>query len=83
VVQALSTSSLPPGSLKQLIFVATDVDSGVFQQAAKALNGICSRVTLYTSDRDKALKTSKTKMCAGEAGAGLVIVSGADTVVPF
>jgi len=83
VVQALSTSILPAGSLKQLIFAAPDVDSGVFQQAAKTLRGVCSRVTLYASDQDKALKTSR-KMHgyarAGEAGAGLVVVAGVDTV---
>ena len=83
VVQALSTASLPPGSLKQLIFAAPDVDSGVFQQAARALRGVCSRVTLYASDRDKALKISKKVhgyARAGEAGAGLVIVAGVDTI---
>jgi len=42
VIQALSTSALPRNTLKQLIFAAPDVDSGVFQQAANALGGICA-----------------------------------------
>lgn len=83
VVEALSKASLPKNTLKQLIFAAPDVDSGVFQQVAKVLSTTCARVTLYASDRDKALKLSKTIHGfprAGEAGTGLVIVPGVDTI---
>jgi len=83
VVQALSSSSLPANTLKQLIFAAPDVDSGIFQQAAQVLSAMCTRVTLYASDSDKALKFSKTihgYARAGEAGTGIVIVAGVDTV---
>jgi esterase/lipase superfamily enzyme len=83
VVQALSASSLPVSTLKQLIFAAPDVDSGVFQQAAKVLSAMCTRVTLYASDNDQALKFSKTihgYARAGEAGTGILLVAGVDTI---
>lgn len=83
VVQALNTATLPANTLKQLIFAAPDVDSGVFQQAAQVLSTMCTRVTLYASDNDKALKFSKTVhgyARAGEAGEDIVIVTGVDTV---
>jgi esterase/lipase superfamily enzyme len=83
VVQALQSASIPTSTLKQLIFAAPDVDSGVFLQAAQVLSTICTRVTLYASDRDKALKISKKihgYPRAGEAGTRLVIVPGVDTI---
>jgi esterase/lipase superfamily enzyme len=83
VIQALSTSALPRGTLKQLIFAAPDVDSGVFQQAANALSSICARVTLYASDKDKALIASRKIHGfprAGEAGQSLLVLSGVDTI---
>jgi len=83
VIQALSTSAWPRSTLKQLIFAAPDVDSGVFQQAANALGGICARVTLYASDNDKALMFSKKIHGfprAGEAGQSLLVLSGVDTI---
>jgi esterase/lipase superfamily enzyme len=83
VIQTLSASSLPRGTLKQLIFAAPDIDSGVFQQAASAISNYCARVTLYASERDKALKASKKIHGfprAGEAGKTLLVLSGVDTI---
>ncbi len=83
VVQALNSAILPANTLKQLIFAAPDVDSGVFQQAAQVLSTMCSRVTLYASDNDKALRISKAVhgyARAGEAGAGILFVAGVDTI---
>jgi esterase/lipase superfamily enzyme len=83
VAHALSSSSLPANTVKQLIFAAPDVDSGIFQQAAQVLSAMCARVTLYASDSDKALKFSKAihgYARAGEAGAGIVVAAGVDTI---
>lgn len=70
---------------KQLIFAAPDIDATVFKRdIAPALTAASRKVTLYASSNDKALMASRTMRGgyprAGEAGTGLVVLSGVETV---
>jgi len=72
------------GVFKDLILTAPDIDADVFRnQLVPALVAQGARVTLYASSRDRALLASKTVHGyprAGDAGEGLVIMQGIDTV---
>jgi esterase/lipase superfamily enzyme len=77
--------TLAPGAarLRQIVFAAPDVDSQTFEQVAAAFRGRAERFTLYASARDKALAGSQkfhTYPRAGDAGDGLVVVEGVDTI---
>ena len=73
--------------IKQVILAAPDIDADVFrQQIAPALVARGRPITLYASSNDKALKASKQLQGqgsyprAGEAGSGLVVLHGIETV---
>lgn len=70
--------------LKEVILAAPDIDAEVFKRdIAPALTAAGRPVTLYASSEDQALAASRTVHGyprAGEAGAGLVIVPGIETV---
>jgi esterase/lipase superfamily enzyme len=69
--------------LRQIIFAAPDIDSQTFEQVAATWQGRAERFTLYASRRDKALAGSQkfhTYPRAGDAGDGLVVVEGVDTI---
>jgi esterase/lipase superfamily enzyme len=69
--------------LRQVVFAAPDVDAQTFEQVAVAIRGRAERFTLYASARDRALAGSQkfhTYPRAGDAGAGLVVVDGVDTI---
>jgi len=66
-----------------VVLTAPDIDAGVFRQLAAAVAKTAQRTTLYASSNDKALQLSKRingYPRAGDAGAGIVVVSGIDTV---
>jgi esterase/lipase superfamily enzyme len=69
---------------KDLVLTAPDIDADVFrEEIAPALVRSGVRVTLYASARDKALLASKEfhrAPRAGDAGAGLVVLQGMDTI---
>lgn len=69
---------------KAVILAAPDIDSDVFRNdIAPALLAAGQRVTLYASAGDKALLASKkihSYPRAGDAGAGLVLLKGLDTI---
>jgi esterase/lipase superfamily enzyme len=70
-------------ALGQVIFAAPDIDSQTFVDLARQFRGQASRFTLYASSADLALQASKKfngYPRAGDAGPGLVIVDGVDTI---
>lgn len=68
----------------EIVLAAPDVDADTFRDdLAPALLPTASRVTLYASSRDAALQLSRKVHGyprAGEAGEGLVVVPGLETV---
>src|SRR5262249_10658504 len=70
-------------SFSQVVLTAPDIDAGIFKQLADAVKASASRVTLYASSTDRALRASKRingYPRAGDAGAGIVVLPGVDTV---
>ena len=79
------TSALAPGAatLRQIVFAAPDVDAATFGDLAAQFHGRADHFTLYASSKDKALQASQGYQKyprAGQAGDGLVIVDGVDTI---
>jgi esterase/lipase superfamily enzyme len=67
----------------QVIMAAPDVDADIFLQEAPDIIPIASRLTLYTSSKDEALRASKDFngfRRAGDASAGIVVLPGVDTI---
>jgi esterase/lipase superfamily enzyme len=67
----------------QIVFTAPDVDRDYFTDVIDSLRDTASRVTLYASDKDLALKTSQALHGAPRAGmAGINIITrpGLDTI---
>ena len=68
----------------QVFFAAPDVDAGLFAEMAKTIRPVAKRLTLYTSEEDWALKTSKelhgSAMRAGLGGEGQIISPDFDTI---
>lgn len=67
----------------EIVLTAPDIDVDVFRQLAHDITKASNRVTLYTSENDVALKTSKslsTHQRAGDSGQGIVIIPDIDTV---
>lgn len=72
------------GLFRELIMVAPDIDADVFRHdLAPRLKNTGIHVTLYASSKDRALMASKAfngYPRAGDAGDGLVIVDGVETI---
>lgn len=69
--------------VREIILAAPDIDRDVFEQAAAAVMRTGSRVTLYASDRDKALKASMAANGfprAGDATNGILIIDGMESI---
>ena len=70
--------------LRNVIFIAPDIDADMFRHFAEKIKEKVDRVTLYASSNDKTLKASKLihggSPRAGDAGENLVIVEGVDTI---
>jgi esterase/lipase superfamily enzyme len=68
----------------QVILAAPDIDADEFRQSiAPAMTKTANRITLYVSARDEALAASQLVhrgSRAGDAGRGLVVVPGIDTI---
>jgi esterase/lipase superfamily enzyme len=68
----------------QVVLVAPDIDAEIFREdIAPRISGIGARITLYASDRDKALLLSKQTHNfprAGDIRDGVMIVPGVDTI---
>lgn len=69
---------------KEIILTAPDIDADIFERdIAPALTRSTGKVTLYVSDSDKALLASKAVhgySRAGDAGAGMHVVPGVETI---
>jgi esterase/lipase superfamily enzyme len=79
------TTSLPEesGRLGQVVFAAPDVDVEVFRRRLPRIAPQAGGCTLYASSADRALAASRTLAAApraGQAGAGIVVAPGLDTV---
>lgn len=84
-LQRLRTTLKPGETLfHEIVLAAPDVDADTFRDdLAPALLPTAARVTLYASSRDAALQLSRKVHGyprAGEAGDGLVVVPGLETV---
>jgi esterase/lipase superfamily enzyme/nucleoid DNA-binding protein len=68
----------------EVVLTAPDIDAGVFLQTAAAFRRAAGRVTLYASEKDKALLASHKVHGyprAGDGGANIVVVPGVvDTI---
>ena len=67
----------------QVVFTAPDVDRDYFTDVIDSLRDTASRVTLYASDRDLALKSSQAlhgAPRAGMAGVNIITRQGLDTI---
>ncbi len=87
VTQALRDFALEnPGKkpmFNQVALMAPDVDAALFQQMAQQMEHSASRITLYASSRDAALKVSEVFAGYQRAGEGLprlLVLPGMDTV---
>jgi esterase/lipase superfamily enzyme len=69
---------------REIVMIAPDIDADVFRQdIAPRLERTGIHVTLYASSNDRALMASKAfhgYARAGDAGAGLLVVDGVETV---
>lgn len=68
---------------QQVILAAPDIDADIFAQVQAAVVGVASRVTVYASEHDKALKVSEKFHSArrlGQRGPNLFLSKLADTV---
>src|SRR5262249_31973367 len=70
--------------LDQCVLAAPDIDAGVFKRdIVSALMKSVKRLTLYASSRDRALKMSKELHDyprAGDAGPGIIVLEGMDSI---
>jgi esterase/lipase superfamily enzyme len=88
LTQALAdfdSTSLPDGSghLGQVVFAAPDVDAEVFRHRLPRILRQARGCTLYASSKDRALAASKGLADfarAGQAGSGIVVAPGLDTI---
>ncbi|HSL81864.1 MAG TPA: alpha/beta hydrolase [Thermoanaerobaculia bacterium] len=79
---ALMADPDAPG-FSEVILTAPDIDADVFRQVAAAFRRAARRVTLYASERDRALLASHKVHGyprAGDGGGNIVVVPGIDTI---
>jgi esterase/lipase superfamily enzyme len=83
-LQLLPATPAGQPRFNEVMLAAPDIDASTFkEQIAPAILGSGKRVTLYASANDEALTLSKKVHGyprAGDAGEGLVVVAGVDTV---
>jgi esterase/lipase superfamily enzyme len=89
LLRALETylAKRPPeqrhGLFGQIVFTAPDVDRDFFLDVMQSLQQSATRITLYASDNDLALKTSQKihgAPRAGLAGTDIIALRGLDTI---
>jgi esterase/lipase superfamily enzyme len=82
-LQMLATSGAAGTHFDQVILTAPDIDAPTFMEMQGDIVRLCRRLTLYASSHDQALWLSKTLHTghrAGEAGVGIVVLPGMDTI---
>jgi esterase/lipase superfamily enzyme len=68
---------------REIVLAAPDIDAEIFSRAVPVIMGKATRVTLYASSNDQALKASKQFngfRRAGDLSEAIVVVPGMDTV---
>ena len=79
----LVRSSVAIPQLNQVALMAPDIDAESFRLLAERIKGVPSRLTLYASSGDEALRASQQLAGyprAGQGGQGIIVVPGIDTV---
>ena len=69
--------------VKEIILAAPDIDRDVFQNIAMALQRTGERMTLYASEKDRALQISHALNGfprLGDARGGIAVISGVDSI---
>lgn len=83
-LELYGTAHHGPPVFSQVIFAAPDVDQAVFAQQIGTVAPLAERLTLYTSDADLALSTSRRLhggiARAGEGGADVLVTGPVETV---
>jgi esterase/lipase superfamily enzyme len=82
-LDALARSAVRLPQIGQVALMAPDIDAQVFRALAARIKGVPSKLTLYASSRDGALRASQQLVGyprAGQGGDALVVVPGIDTV---
>jgi esterase/lipase superfamily enzyme len=82
-LRALQERQHQPTNLANLVLVAPDVRVAYFQQLMGHLRDVPRRATLYASSRDRALIASREFHDfprAGEAGSGILVLDGMDSI---
>jgi esterase/lipase superfamily enzyme len=82
-LDVLVRSSVRIPQLRQVALMAPDIDAQVFRALAERIKRLPSKVTLYVSSRDAALRASQQLVGyprAGQGGSAVVVVPGVDTV---
>lgn len=83
---AMRQSGLPPGPplFDQVLFAAPDIDRDLFADMSERFHSMARRMTLYASQRDSALETSRSihgeQSRAGEAGDHVFVSKSVDTI---
>jgi esterase/lipase superfamily enzyme len=68
---------------REIVLAAPDIDADIFTRAAPPIMSKATRVTLYASSNDQALKVSKKFngfVRAGDSGKEIVVLPGMDTI---
>jgi esterase/lipase superfamily enzyme len=71
-------------TVRQVIFVAPDIDADIFRQLAPKLTGAAERVTLYAASGDPSLTASRSfhrYPRAGQSEPEPIVVPGVDTIL--
>jgi esterase/lipase superfamily enzyme len=81
--QLAPPSATRQGALREVAFLAPDVDAELFKRSVKQIAGKATRMTLYASSRDGALEVAQRVagyQRAGQAGAQIVVVPEIQTI---
>jgi esterase/lipase superfamily enzyme len=81
-LQQIAGTKSASAKFNEVILTAPDIDRGVFLQLAEAMGAVSRRVTVYTSQNDKALQASMKLHAYPRAGeqADLIVGSGLDSI---
>src|SRR5205085_4644797 len=67
-------------TFRHVVLTAPDIDADTFKELAAAIRPAAQRLTMYSSERDKALMLSKQFHGYRRAGETVLIVNGVDTI---
>ena len=81
-LQQIALTNGASAKFNEVILAAPDIDRGVFLQLTDAMHAVSRRITVYTSENDKALRASMRLHSYPRAGehADLIVNAGVDPV---